>query len=226
MKILPSSETYEKEYVHFPWKSVVEKSIKFAVKNTPKNGKVLDLMCGTGYILSKIREQRPDLELVGIDNNKEFLKYAKKYSKIKFECKNVLQWEPKIKFDLIICTGGIHHIPYGKQKTVIKKIVKALKGKAFIADPFVRNYNTEEERKIAAAELGVEYVKATIKTKPDKDVLNASIDIMRNDVLGLEYKSSIKKMLPVYQKSFDKVKLIKTWPKRKSEYGDYILICE
>jgi 2-polyprenyl-3-methyl-5-hydroxy-6-metoxy-1,4-benzoquinol methylase len=225
--ILPSSETYEKEYHHFPWKTIINKSIYFVVKNAPKNGKVLDLMCGTGYILNKIKQQRPDLELIGIDISSEFISFAKKnYAGIDFIEQNALDWNSNNEFDIIVCTGGIHHIKYNKQELITEKISKALKknGKAIFADPFISDYSNEEERKLKAVELGSEYIKATLKTNPTQDVLNASIDIMRNDVLGLEYKTSLKKLKPVYKKYFSKIEIIKTWPEEETEYGDYLII--
>jgi 2-polyprenyl-3-methyl-5-hydroxy-6-metoxy-1,4-benzoquinol methylase len=226
--ILPNPETYEKEYHHFPWKSTINEVIKISTEKINENSKLLDLMCGTGYILGKIKELKSNANLKGINVNKEFIDYAKKnYSGIDFEEKDIFDWEEKEKYNLIICTGGIHHIKYKKQEEIIKKIYFSLKekGLALIADPFISDYYSEEERKLNAVELGSEYIKATIKTNPNKEVLNASIDIMRNDVLGLEFKTSLNKLVPIYKKYFSKVEIIKKWPQIKSEYGDYLFIC-
>ena len=95
-----------------------------------------------------------------------------------------------------------------------------------VSIPFISDYSNEEERKLKAVEHGSEYIKATIETNPKKDVLNASINIMRNDVLGLEYKTSLKKLKPIYEKCFSEITITKTWPDKETEYGDYIILAK
>jgi hypothetical protein len=108
----------------------------------------------------------------------------------------------------------------------IEKISKSLKEDGFciVADPYTDDYSNENERKLAASKLGYEYITATIKNRADEDIVKATIDILHNDVMGFEFKTSLKKLEPVFHKFFRKVDITKTWPQEDSEYGDYFIV--
>lgn len=227
MQNLPSAETYDKEYKFMPWGILVNEVLRIINKKTPKGGKVLDLMCGTGYLLGKIINIRPDLELTGLDWDPGFIRFAKRnYKNINFILSDVLKWKNNVKHDLIICTAGIHHLPYDKQETFIKNLSKAVKKDGYVitADPYIEDYKNELGRKIAGAKLGYEYLVDTIKNGATNDVIKATIGIMENDIMGVEYKASIQKFRPMLNKYFSKIAVRKTWPAYKSDYGDYYFI--
>ena len=54
--------------------------------------------------------------------------------------------------------------------------------------------------------------------------LKAAIDILSNDVQLVEFKASIKKNKPIFEKYFSVVEMHKTWPKKETQYGDYFFI--
>ncbi|MFA5871263.1 MAG: class I SAM-dependent methyltransferase [Parcubacteria group bacterium] len=228
MKELPESKTYEGEMAYMPYKESLKKVLETITSQSPVNGSLLDLMCGTGYLLSLIAGQRKDLSLLGVDLNKKYIDYAKeKYPGINFEVGDVLFWEPKGLFDVVICTGSVHHIPYEKQEKAVERMASMVKADGFciISDCYIDDYSSEKERKIAAAKLGYEYLRATISNGAPEDVVLATVDILHNDVMMNEFKTSFKKRLPIYEKYFSSVETLKTWPTFKSEYGDYISIC-
>lgn len=227
MKNLPKSEIYEKEFEFMPWGTLINEILDIIEKEVPQNGKVLDLMCGPGYLLGEISKRREDLILEGTDINKEFIQFAQdKYKKISFQIGDVLLWKSTQKYDLILCTGGLHHIPYDKQALFLEKIPSLLnsKGFAIFADPYIDDYSNDSERKQSAAKLGYEYMIATMKNGASEEIIKATIDILHNDVMGFEYKSSLEKMEPIFRKYFSKVEVHKTWPKNKSKYGDYYFL--
>lgn len=228
MKQLPDSKIYELELKYWPYKASWEKILEIVVKQTPKNGALLDMMCGPGYLLGKIAKKRKDLNLFGVDTDQRYISYSKKtYPGIKFEKDNVLIWQPKELFDVVACTGSLHHIPYEKQAEVIKKFASMVKPDGFvlISDPFIDDYKNETERKVAASKLGYEYLKDTILNGAPDIAVTPCIDLIYNDVFMDEYKDSLKNRLPKYKKVFKNVETIKTWPNFESEYGDYISIC-
>lgn len=228
MRDLPESEVYEQEFEFMPWGILIDKILGIIQKKAAKGGEVLDLMCGPGYLLGEIAKRRSDLILEGVDISSEFIRHAKqKYPKISFQVADVLAWNPTKKYDLILCTGGIHHLPYDKQALFLGKIPEFLNstGFAIFADPYVDDFSNESERKEAAAKLGYEYITATMKNGATDEIIKATIDILYNDVMGFEYKTSLKKIGPVFKKLFPKVEINKTWPKSKSEYGDYYIVC-
>lgn len=226
MQNLPVAEVYEKEFKYMPWGILVEEILDI-IKELPSNFNILDLLCGPGYLLGKIKNIRPDLKLHGVDLNPEFIEFAKaKYNDINFTISDVQSWESENKFDVILITGGVHHLHYQEQEKFISKVSNLLKldGFAIIADPYINDYNNEEDRKISAAKLGYEYMAATIKNGADDDIVKACIDIMYNDVMSIEFKNSIKKMEPILKKYFKNIELHKTWPKEETEYGDYYFV--
>ena len=228
MKELPNAEVYEQEFRFMPCGVLTDRVLDIVAKDTLRNGKVLDLMCGPGYLLGKIFDRRPDLILEGIDINDGFIQYAQsKYHNISFEVVDVLLWRSKKKYDLILCTAGVHHLPYDKQSGFLEKISLSLNkdGFAILADPFVDDFVNEIERKKAAAKLGYEYIIATIEKGAPDDIVKATIDVLYNDVMGFEYKTSLNKLKPVLERLFSSVEVTKTWPESSSQYGDYYIIC-
>jgi SAM-dependent methyltransferase len=227
MEELPKSEVYEQEFKYFPWGILIKQIIPLLIKNIPKNARVLDLMCGPGYLLGKIQEKRPDLKLVGVDIKKEFIESSKKkYPKIEFFEEDSLIWASKEKFDVVICTAGIHHLPYERQEEFVAKINKMLNKNGFFlsADPFIGDFNNKSERKLAAAKLGYEYLVATIKNNPPKEIVEAALDIMNNDVKMEEFKTSVRKFKEMAEKYFKKIEMHKTWPQNNSDFGEYYFI--
>jgi len=230
MKQLPRPEIYEQEIKYMPWGILIKEVLRWTVKNTPQKANVLDLMCGPGQLLNQIKASRKDLTLTGVDNDKRYINFAsKKYPDIKFICTDALDWQTKDKYDLVLVTGGLHHVPYDQQSTFLGRIVRILnkKGVCILADPYIDDYSNEQERKVAAARLGYEYIKAVIENDAPDEIVSAAIDILTNDVLpNGEYKNSVVKTKKLISSLFSRNDIHKTWPKKETEYGDYYLIMQ
>ncbi|QQR92377.1 MAG: methyltransferase domain-containing protein [Candidatus Iainarchaeum archaeon] len=227
MNDLPSPEVYEKEFKYMPWGELINDLLQLIERDVKPQSELLDLMCGPGYLLSKISTMRPDLKLTGVDIDKRYTHYTRnKYSSIECITADVLKWQTNRKFDTIVCTGGIHHIPYPQQHAIVQKIFTLLNDDGFciVADPYVSDYSNEEERKLAAAELGYEYLAAVIRKNAPNEIITAAVDILENDLFMTEYKTSVKKNTLLFKKYFSSVEIHKTWPKKESEYGDYYFI--
>ena len=225
MTALPSSETYERELQFMPYRKSLN-VVKNIVSVAPNNGRVLDLMCGTGYLLGQIKQRRPDLHLFGADLDERYIEHARKqYEGIDFFVEDVLKWKAG-PFDSVLCTGALHHIPYDQQEEVVARIAGITKqtGFAIISDCYIDDYSCEAERQLAAAKLGYEYLIATTINGAPLDVVRATAEILVNDVCGEEFKTSLRKRLPIFKKHFRKVETIKTWPKTKTQYGDYVTV--
>jgi 2-polyprenyl-3-methyl-5-hydroxy-6-metoxy-1,4-benzoquinol methylase len=229
MKKLPKPEVYEKQFRFFPWGKLIREVLEYITKNISKNSIVLDLMCGPGYLLGQLASKRSDLHLTGVDINEGFIAYSKRmYPGISFIKSDAIEWKSSGKYDLVLCTAGLHHIPYDKQEMFIRKISALIeeKGTGIIADPYVDSYSNEDERRRAASRLGYEYLKATLKNKPPEDIIKSAIDIMHNDVLGYEYKTSLQRTVPIFKRNFKEISVLKTWPLKDSEYGEYCIIAK
>ncbi len=227
MQNLPAAEVYADEIKYMPWGYLINELAAYCIASIPQNGSVVDLCCGTGSLLVMLQEKRPDISYVGVDLESEYTAYASKANpNIRFVTADVLEWESAEEYDTVLCTAGLHHLPFEKQEAFVKKISSLVKigGFAIIADPYVDSFSNETERKIAGAKLGYEYLAETIRNKATDEVIEAAIEVLRNDVFGIEYKNSISVARPVFEKYFSTVDMHKTWPKETTEYGDYYFI--
>jgi SAM-dependent methyltransferase len=225
---MPRPETYEEGLQHWPYQVSLEAALKAAIKHAPACGKLLDVMCGPGYLLSQIAKQRADLKLCGVDLDKKYLGYGRAtYPCISFLHGNALTWQPHERYDVVTCTGSLHHVSYEDQERVVRNIATMVKpgGVVVLTDTYIRDYGSEIERKIAATTLGCQYLFETIKSGAPENVVAWTVEILRNDVLQYEFKTSLKKRLPVIGKHFAKIHTTRTWPATESGYGEYLHIC-
>lgn len=227
MHDMPAPETYEESLAYWPYQETLAGVVDRVVSHAPKNGSILDAMCGSGYVLGEIAKKRPDLMLVGMDSDDRYISFGKKtYPGITFETGDVLVWKPDDLFHMVICTGSVHHIPYELQETAIQNIGSMTKpgGTVIISDCFVDAYTNEHERKLAVAKLGYEYLKVTIENGAPNNVIEWTTDILYNDVLMHEFKVALNDRSGIYKKYFEVLETVKVWPKSESEYGEYISV--
>lgn len=226
----PSPELYERCLKYWPYRESLKTVVEIIANQTPRGVNLVDLMCGTGFLLARIVERRPDLKLHGVDKNEEYIAYAKdQYPTFNFKVGDVLTCKPRQKFDIVTCTGALHHIPYLKQERVIERIARMMKpkGLAIVSDCYLDGGDQNEaDRQIAAARLGYEYLRETIENGAPDEVMDATIDIMRNDIFEKEFKTSFPEKMPIFERNFWDVTLYKTWPGTEVsptiEHGDYI----
>lgn len=226
MQNLPTAETYAKEVMYMPWGILIGDIQKIVLDRVPQGGNVVDLMCGTGNLLGELYSKRSDVKYTGVDLEADYIDYAKRqYPNINFEVKDAIIWQSDIKYDAVLCTGGLHHLPYEKQEEFLRKVSSLVKegGFAIVADPYIPDYSNEQERKISAVNLGCKYLIATIKNNATDDIIKATADLIPNDVLLVEFKTSVEKIKPQFNRSFTNVEIHKTWG--EDGYGDYYFIC-
>ena len=73
--LMPHPDTYEQELLYMPWKRMTKEVAETVCRMVRHKSNILDLMCGTGYLLGQIKLCRPDLNLWGVDLNNDFVKY-------------------------------------------------------------------------------------------------------------------------------------------------------
>jgi SAM-dependent methyltransferase len=234
----PSPQVYDDQLRFMPYIKSLEIVRDIVCADAPKNAHVLDLMCGTGYLAREIAKRRGDLAIEGIDTNKKYMQYAASLQSenMLFEVGDILK-KSLIPSGVVLCTGALHHIPYVRQEEAIEKIANLTnpKGFAIISDCYIDDFQNERQRQLAAAKLGYKYLKATVENGAPADIIEATVDILRNDVSGLEFKTSLQKRLPILGKYFKDVKTIRTWAEsdpfacflsssHDCTFGDYIHI--
>ena len=104
--------------------SVIEPYIKNALEKIEEksNLRILDLFCADGYYGFLTQKLCPNASLVGVDLNEEDLHRCKviashlKLGEAKFVKDDVYHFiENSEPFDLVLCFGGLYHIPNPKQ---------------------------------------------------------------------------------------------------------------
>lgn len=233
MNILPNAEIYDREHRFMPWGKLIEKVIAHACTFVPGNGTVLDLACGTGQLLGELTRRRRDIRCVGVDIDPDYIAFARAaHPHITWVDADMRSWESASQFDAVICTGGLHHVPHDDQPAFVRRLPAfvAPTGFALVADPYLDDYDDFDDiemgRKIVAAKLGYEYLVATIRNGADDDVVRATAQLIVNDVCRIEYKTSLKRIKPLFEAAFSRVSITRTWPKVDPEghgYGDHIV---
>jgi len=224
---MPEAEVYEEELRYMPYAKSLAKVVELVVGHAPKNGHLIDLMSGTGHLLGKIREQRPDLSLSGVDIDPRYVEFARRHHPgIVFNQGDVLSLKTITPVDVFTCTGSLHHIPYERQEGAVRNMAGTIKPEGFgiISDCYIDTYFNERERKLAAARLGYEYLRETIINGSTDEVTAVTADILKNDVMGVEFKTSLFRRLAVFEKLFGKVETFKTWPEERTHYGDFVTV--
>lgn len=91
---------------------------------------VLDIGCGTGLVSNLFASLYPNSKFTSVDFS-DSIDYARKFARDN-KIKNVnwikedfLKFNPKEKYDLVICCGVLHHIPeFQEALTKMKKMIK------------------------------------------------------------------------------------------------------
>lgn len=228
MQNLPAPDIYDRELQFMPWGNLIQEIEDGLPLIVPENGTVLDLMCGTGALLARLRKRRPDITFTGIDLDGEYIAYARKRCpEVRWVVDDATTWNTTKKFHTIVVTGGLHHVPHEKQEAFLCHVKHLMRddGYAIIADPYISAYETEAERRRAAIELGAHYLLATKAKGAPTYILQAAIGILCNDVRGTEYKTSLHRMDAIMSRVFSTKSRWKTWPESNEvEYGEYYYI--
>ena len=91
------------------------KGIQQPIKN------ILEVGCGAGFSVKYLKGKF--VNFTGLDYSENLIKYAKKYNSytgVNFECLNVNDFNPEIKFDVVLMIGVLHHM------TEPEKVIESL----------------------------------------------------------------------------------------------------
>lgn len=98
---------------------------------------ILDVGCGTGNILSILR-QKCDSKLYGMDISENMIKKAKmklgKYAEFKVGDSEFMPWKDN-SFEMVVCNASFHHYPNPEKVLSEMKRVLVPKGTLIIGDP-------------------------------------------------------------------------------------------
>lgn len=226
---LPTPETYELEYDFWPWGTLLSKTADLVAKITPPRGLVVDLMCGTGYLLHQIHRRRPDLRLCGCDISVPYVQYAqRRYPEANVVVHDALLYRPPGAVSTAICTAGIHHLERDMQPELLKKIADLMAddGQLVVGEELIPEHGDLIGRKLAVIALSSRLLSyATERSAPDA-VLEAATDVLCNDLLERgEYKLTLSGVCDLLSRRFRIETQDHIWPADQSDSGDYVFLC-
>jgi len=77
----------------------------------PEGDSFLEIGCGEGYIIGRIKRMKPDARCVGLDNDPIAIKGARIcHPSVEFICIDVYDYAPTEKFDTVILPEVIEHL--------------------------------------------------------------------------------------------------------------------
>jgi 2-polyprenyl-3-methyl-5-hydroxy-6-metoxy-1,4-benzoquinol methylase len=116
----------------------------------PRQGRILDIGCGYGFMSYMLRFAAPERDLIGYDYDEEKIAVANhcfsRDTNIHFVTKNVNELDV-VPADAIILSDTLHYILPGQQEILIRKCMNALRpGGILIIRDGDRDLNKKHER--------------------------------------------------------------------------------
>jgi SAM-dependent methyltransferase len=220
---------YEGEYVFWPWTRVVDEAVSWIEANAPQEAAIVDYMCGTGYLLHKARAARPDLRCFGCDLDPAFIAYGRDhYPDVDLAVGSALEYEPPAQTDVIVCTGGLHHLPRDSRAGFVAKCGDELAsaGAVLIGEEVIAGYDGTASRRSAVLQLYSAILEYVIGADAPPDILSSVATAMRKEFTedGTS-KDSLADMIHLLQESLTIESLDQTWPGGACQFGDYLAVC-
>lgn len=128
---------YEKNY------GVIQPAFEYANEIIIKykkrsNIKILDLGCGSGTLLKHFEDNLTNPSLIGVDFSKELIAIAKKKVKSsKFVLSDIIDFNPNDKFDIVISTFALIHLPTNELEVMINRIYEWLVDDGYFYSSFI-----------------------------------------------------------------------------------------
>lgn len=227
---LPEAEIYDAEILCWPWQRLVERCARIIAKIAPRESVVIDYMCGTGTMLCKVHELRPDLTLYGCDLSKSYVAHAKKKCPhVNYIIGDATRWEPPQNASVIAATAGVHHLEWSLQEKFIRKVHGELapRGHFVLGEETIPRSGNKRAREAAVVEFFTAMLPEILRHRPVPSVISASLEVFANDLLVRgEFKRDIESMKEMLARRFTIKETIRIWPKVETGFGDYIVVAQ
>lgn len=119
----------------------------------PKQGKIIDVGCGYGYLSYMLSLTSPEREIIGIDYDEEKIDIAQngvlKTSKLNFFHSDVLEYKYE-KSDVFVISDVLHYLQEGSQAVLIRKCLDNLNESGVL---IIRDGNSELEKRHKGTKL-------------------------------------------------------------------------
>jgi hypothetical protein len=130
--------------------------------------------------------------------------------------------------DVLICTGGLHHVPFEAQGPLVQKLRSLLKwnGCLLLGEEVLSSYDSTSERQIAAIELGAALLTEAVRRGAPEALLDAAVAVLSGDLFANgEYKVDLGRLCALVEETFEITQCLHVWPTQDTQYGSYLLVC-
>ncbi len=220
---------YEGEYIYWPWARLIDATERWIETHAPHSATVVDYMCGTGFLLSRTRVVRPDLACFGCDLDPAFIDYGLgRYRGLQLTAQSVFDFVPPKRPDVIVCTGGLHHLPRDRRLAFLRKCAEELSsdGVILIGEEVIGEHTGGASRRAAVLKLYFAMLERIIAAEAPPEVLGSATTAMRKELLedGTS-KDSLSELRAMLERGLVVEDLQRTWPAAPQPYGDYLAVC-
>jgi len=224
----PDPQLYEREYEFWPWGRLIKFVVEWIEKNAASNANILDYMCGTGLLLNELANRCPGFFCYGCSLTPEYISYAKQvYPSIGVNLCDARDYRPPKDPDIVVCTAGIHHLPWDSQHAFVEKVANEIStGKTFIlGEELIRDCKDEKVRRLSVIEMISAIMNYMIERDAPSEIMANAADVLKADIAGREYKIDMATTLEMLKPYFDIKETHHVWPDTETGYGDYVFVC-
>jgi Methyltransferase domain len=226
---LPPPEVYEQEFAYWPWGGLLERTAGLVAGFAPRDAYVMDYMCGTGFLLERIRVRRPDLVLEGCDTNDAYVHFAReRYPRVHVARVDAREHRPPHRPAVVLCTAGLHHLDRQDQPLFIAKVAAELEAGGYfvIGEELIAGFRDERERRRAVIGICTALLEYVVDAGAPVSVVEAATDVLCNDLLERgEYKVSEDDLRTLLEGAFVIESFDRIWPSETSPFGDALIVC-
>jgi SAM-dependent methyltransferase len=226
---LPPPGVYEQEFAYWPWGGLLEQAAELVAGFAPRDAYVIDYMCGTGFLLERIRVRRPDLALEGCDTSATYVHFAReRYPRVHVACADARELRPPRSPAIVVCTAGLHHLDRHDQPQFIAKVAAELQpgGYFVIGEELIGGFRDERERRRAVIGMCSALLEYIVDAGAPVSVIEAATDVLCNDLLERgEYKVSEAGLRALLKGTFVIDTFDRIWPSETSPFGDVLIAC-
>lgn len=213
------------KYEHERDNDLHTKYFRIIKKFCPKNKSVIDIGCATGHLLYLLKQAGFN-KLFGIEPAPACKKIALKQFKLRIETSSLHAFKPRQKFDFIIFTAILEHLP--KVKDAVEKISSLLNnnGYVFMTVPDAKSFHIDFEEPFG--EFSTEHINFFSQSSLFQVMQNFKCQYIKSDKKAIysvwkkdsDLENSINKYISLSQLKLDNLKKqINSLPKNVLVWG-------
>lgn len=220
-------QIYEREYEYWPWGLVMKHLTSWVSDHAPQQARILDYMCGTGFLLGEVLGQRPDTKCFGCSTTRSYIEHGRDvYKGVTLDLSDARDYAPHEAPDVVICAAGLHHLHWDEQEEFLAKMAGELApgGALVIAEELVEPWKDENARRRAVLRLLCGSLDYMLSRGAPDSVVVAGLRVLEADLFGAEFKFDKETLLAMVERHLELESYEHIWPDNGDSYGDAVVV--